>query len=145
MEAFWAFYQSDRAQMMDVPKSKTHLWYGFASEVGSWDLVGMGGWAIEVANDLAGQVAVTQPPHFAEPEIGWMVFEGFEGKGYAFEAAELALAYARTEMKPSSLVSYINPQNHRSVALAKRLGDVLDDTAARHDAEDVVYRYEVAA
>lgn len=145
MEAFWAFYQSPRAQMMDRPQTKTHLWYGFASETGSWALVGMGGWAVDLNDEIIGQITVTQPPHFAEPEIGWMLFDGFEGQGYAFEAAELALSYSRQSIKPTSLVSYIDAANTRSIALAKRLGGVLDDSAEKHDAEDVVYRYEVAA
>lgn len=145
MEPFWAFYQSPRAQWVDPPKNRTHMWYGFASEVGSWELVGMGGWAVEVEGALAGQVTVTQPPHFPEPELGWIVFDGFEGQGYAFEAAGLALAYARETIKPATLVSYIDHNNQRSIALAKRLGGVLDPDAATYDDVDIVYRHAVTA
>lgn len=145
MEAFWAFYQSPRAAFMDAPKTRTHLWYGFSSEVGSWALTGMGGWAIEVCGALAGQVAITHPPHFAETELGWCLFDGFEGQGVAHEAASLALDYARQTIKPASLVSYIHRDNARSIALAKRLGGTHDPAAKAHDAEDVVYRYEVTA
>ncbi|GFE50423.1 acetyltransferase [Roseobacter cerasinus] len=143
MEAFWAFYQSPRAAFMDRPSNRTHLWYGFASEVGSWPLTGMGGWGIEIGGQVAGQVAITHPPHFAEPELGWFLLESFEGKGIAFEAARLALDYARTTMTPASLVSYIHRDNARSIALAKRLGGTHDPAAKAHDADDVVYRYEV--
>ena len=145
LEAFWAFYQSPRASMVDAPDNRTDHWYRFASEVGSWDLIGMGGWAIDVDGAFAGQVAVIHPPHFAETEIGWIVFDGFEGRGYAFEAAELALDYTRRHIKPASLVSYIDSANTRSIALAERLGATRDDAAPRHDAEDIVYRYKVAA
>jgi RimJ/RimL family protein N-acetyltransferase len=145
MEVFWTFYQLPRAALMDVPNNKTHLWYGFASEVGSWALNGMGGWAIETLDgDLAGQVALTHPPHFAETELGWMVFDGFEGRGIAGEAARLALGYARSTLKPASLVSYIHKDNTRSIALAQRLGAQLDPTAIPHDETDVVYRHEVS-
>ncbi|WP_299673764.1 GNAT family N-acetyltransferase [uncultured Roseobacter sp.] len=145
MEAFWSFYQSSRAEFMDRPNTRTHLWYGFASEVGSWQLTGMGGWGIEVEGALAGQVAVTHPPHFAEPELGWVLFDGFEGQGIGFEAATLALDYARSTIKPASLVSYIHRDNARSIALSKRLGGTHDPAGETHDADDVVYRYEVAA
>lgn len=141
MDAFWDFYQSPRASHMDVPKNRTHLWYGFAAEVGSWMLSGMGGWAIEKDGALVGQVAVTQPPHFPETEIGWILFDGFEGLGLANEAARLALEYTWTEIHPKSLVSYIDCKNTRSIALAKRLGAVEDPTAARYDDADVVYRH----
>jgi RimJ/RimL family protein N-acetyltransferase len=144
MEAFWAFYQSPRAALMDAPGSKSHLWYGFASEVGSWALSGIGGWAIETSDGtLAGQIALSQPPHFAEMELGWILFDGFEGRGIAHQAAQLALNYARETVRPDSLVSYINRGNTRSVALAKRLGATLDATAASHNTADAVYRHRV--
>ena len=145
MEAFWAFYQGPRAQYVSAPKNRTHLWYGFASEVGSWTLTGMGGWAIEVEGRIAGQVAVTHPPHFPEPELGWILFDGFEGRGLAQEAAQLALDYTRDHIRPASLVSYIDRNNSRSIALARRLGATLDPDAARYDDVDVVYRHEVRA
>ena len=145
MDAFWDFFQSDRAAYVSAPQNRTHLWYGFASEVGSWSLTGMGGWAIEVGGDLAGQVAVIHPPHFPEPELGWILFDGFEGCGIAFEAATLAIDYTRSTIKPASLVSYIHKDNARSIALSARLGGTLDPHAQRSDDDDVVYRYEVAA
>lgn len=145
LEAFWTFFQTPRAQFVDGPDNKTHLWYGIASEVGSWELMGMGGWAIEVNGKIAGQVALTQPPHFAEPELGYILFDGFEGRGIAFEAAALALTYTREQINPASLVSYIHRDNARSIALAKRLGATHDPAAKAHDAEDVVYRYEVTS
>lgn len=144
MEAFWIFYQSPRAEFMDKPNTRTQLWYGFASEVGSWELQGQGAWAIETADgEIAGQVAVTQPPHFAEPELGWMLLDGFEGRGLAFEAAAAALEYARSEIRPASLVSYIDRRNARSIALAKRLGGTEDAVAERFDNSDIVVRHDV--
>lgn len=145
MDAFWAFYHGPRARYMDRPNNRTHLWYGFASEVGSWALSGMGGWAIEVDGALAGQVVITHPPHFAEPELGWCLFDGFEGRGIGHEAVSLALDYARSTIRPTSLVSYIHRDNARSIALSRRLGGSYDPAGKAHDAEDVVYRYEVAA
>lgn len=144
MEAFWVFYQSPRAEFMDKPKTRTHLWYGFASEVGSWELQGQGAWAIETADgEIAGQVAVTQPPHFPEPELGWILFDGFEGRGLAFEAASAALEFARSKIRPASLVSYIDRRNVRSIALAKRLGGVEDTVADRFDDNDMVIRHDM--
>jgi RimJ/RimL family protein N-acetyltransferase len=142
MEPFWEFYQSDRARYMDKPANRTHLWYGFASEVASWELCGWGGWAVETRQgDLIGQVALTQPPHFAELELGWLLFDGYEGHGYAFEAAKAAQDFAFGDLKADTLVSYIDRDNARSIRLAQQLGAVEDPGAARHDAADVVYRH----
>ncbi|MFD1344605.1 GNAT family N-acetyltransferase [Litorisediminicola beolgyonensis] len=149
MDAFETFFASDRARYSDGPETRTHLWYGFASEVGSWPLMGHGGWAIETRDGrLAGQVAITRPPRFPETEIGWMLFEGFEGRGYAFEAASAALAWAAASGLFETLVSYITPENARSIALAERLGARHDASAALPDGETtldtVVYRHPLA-
>jgi RimJ/RimL family protein N-acetyltransferase len=146
MAAFAAFFASDRAVYIGKPKNRAHLWYGFASEVGSWPLMGHGGWAVETRDGaLAGQVAITKPPHFPETEIGWTLFEGFEGKGLAQKATSAALCWAEASGKFDTLVSYITPENGRSIALAKRLGATHDATAALPDGETaqdtVVYRH----
>lgn len=139
---FWAFFQTSRAEYVSKPDNETHFWYAFASEVGSWALTGMGGWAIETADGtLAGQVAVIHPPHFPETEIGWILFDGHEGQGIAFEAAQLALDYTWSTIQPASLVSYIDHRNTRSIALAERLGATRDDAAEKYDDVDVVYRH----
>lgn len=145
MAAFESFYASERAIWTGRPDNRTHLWYGFASEVGSWDLMGHGGWGVETKDGtLVGQVAITQPPHFPEREIGWTLFAGHEGKGYATEAASAALGWAWGSGF-DTLVSYITPENTRSIALARRLGAVQDAEAPRPEGEapeeTVVYRH----
>ncbi|MGH1415567.1 MAG: GNAT family N-acetyltransferase [Pelagimonas sp.] len=140
-DAFATFFEGPRAAHMDKPQNPTHLWYGLSSEVGSWDLVGIGGWAVETRDgQLIGQVAITQPPHFAEREIGWILFDGYEGQGYAAEAATAALHWAwRQGME--TLVSYIEKDNARSIALAERLGATLDPNGETYDDDDLVYRH----
>lgn len=139
------FFRSDRAQYVGGPQNETHFWYGFASETGSWDLMGHGGWGVETkGGEFLGQVAITRPPHFAETEIGWTFLAKGEGKGYAFEAALAALHWAWAQGF-ATLVSYIHPENARSLALAKRLGAVHDPQAALPKGETadetVVYRH----
>ncbi len=142
MEIFWDFYQTPRADLMDKPSSRTHLWYGLMSEVGSWVVQGHGGWAVDLPDGtMIGQVAILHPPHFAETELGWLLIDGYEGQGYAHEAAKAALDYARDTVNPPSLVSYIHRDNARSKRLAERLGATPDPTAKAHDDEDIVYRH----
>lgn len=145
-DAFWRFYETtDRAGYMGAPKSRTHLWYGLSSEIVSWQLKGFGAWAIETGGEMAGQVAVTQPPHFPEIEIGWTLFDGFEGRGLAAQAARLALDWVWTETGADTLVSYITPENARSIALARRLGATHDPDAPLPEGEGpeetLVYRH----
>jgi len=145
-DTFWTFYQTDRATYVDGGHKKSHLWYSFVSETGSWPLTGWGGWAIDTKDGrFVGQVSIMQPPHFAELEIGWILFDGFEGQGIAYEAASAALDYAFAQRGLSTLVSYIDAENARSIALAKRLGATQDPEAHRHDDRDVVYRHSPEA
>ena len=144
-DAMWAFYQTDRAEFIGAPKNPTHLWYGMGSEVASWGLRGIGGWAIESDGQLAGQVAIMQPPHFPEIEIGWTLFDGFEGKNLAYRAAKLALEWFWQNTNENTLVSYITPENSRPIALAQRLGARHDPDAKRPAGESpeetAVYRH----
>ena len=57
-----------------------------------------------------------------EPELAWFLFEGFEGKGYAHEAALAARTYATETLNLPPLFSFIEAGNLRSKALAERLG-----------------------
>lgn len=146
MDAFWVFYGSERARHMDRPNNKTHLWYGLSSEVGSWDLLGFGCWAIETKDgQMVGQTGFTHPPHFAEIELGWLVFDGFEGQGLAHEACVAARDHGMTQLGLDGFVSYIHRDNARSIALAERLGATLDADADAYDADDAVYRHRRAA
>jgi RimJ/RimL family protein N-acetyltransferase len=145
MDAFWTFYQSPRAAYVGAPNSRTQLFYGLSSEVVSWDWMGHGGWAVDTRDgDFIGQIAITQPPHFPEREIGWTLFETAEGKGYATEAPSAALAWA-WDQGFETLVSYIHPDNIRSCRLAERLGAEHDPDAplpiGETADETVVYRH----
>jgi RimJ/RimL family protein N-acetyltransferase len=70
-----------------------------------------------------------------------MLYAGFEKQGYATEAAMAMREWAFESRRLDRLVSYIDPENLPSRAVAERLGGVLDPAAARQDPEDLVFRY----
>ena len=89
-----------------------------------------------------GLCGVWNPDGWPEPEIGWAVFEGFEGKGIAYEAALRVRQYAYTDLKFGTITSNIVPGNDRSIKLAERLGAKYERTY--HNAymgEDMMYRH----
>ena len=145
-EPLYALFGSDRARFMGGPFTPKQMWYWIAAEVGSWALLGFGSWGIERQSDGAflGQIGINRPQHFPETEIGWVLLEPFEGQGYAREAAGAALSWAWAE-RMATLVSYIDPSNARSIALAERLGAAHDATAALPKGETpdetIVYRH----
>lgn len=138
-----AFFDTDRAKFVGAPISDARLWQGFAADVGAWELLGMGGWAITLTDGtMIGQISVNQPKHFPEVEMGWMLFEGYARKGYAIEAATAVRDWATVNLPLTSLVSYIDPENGRSILLATKLGARLDPAAAKPQNDPcLVYRY----
>jgi RimJ/RimL family protein N-acetyltransferase len=76
-----------------------------------------------------------------EPELGWNLHDGYEGKGYAFEAASAARAYGAKHFDLSGVISYIDPVNRRSIALAKRLGATFERKTSLLGQEADIYRH----
>ena len=145
--AYRAVMQSERAQFMGGPMSLEQAWLHFASDVAQWPLKGCGALAVTLrdSGELVGQVVLNDIPHFPERELGWMAFEGHEGRGYLSEAARALRDYAARVLGWQTLVSYISFGNARSAALAERIGACLDPQAARVDADDLVYRHPMGA
>jgi RimJ/RimL family protein N-acetyltransferase len=59
-------------------------------------------------------------------EIGWRLAPEFWGNGYVTEAAEAWLAYGFETLELGEIVSFAVAENHRSVAVMKRLGMRVD-------------------
>jgi RimJ/RimL family protein N-acetyltransferase len=143
-EAYAATFASPRSGYTADEPSRRNAWYSFAADVASWITHGFGTWSVDLrGGGHVGTLGVNRFAHYPEPELGWMLHDGHEGRGYATEAGRAALAWARGRV--GSLVSYVAPGNARSVALAERLGARLDAAAALPDGEDhagtAVYRH----
>ncbi len=146
-EAFRDFMFSDRSHLFGSHKHLGKAFRSFASELGHWDIFGFGMFAVTRKGEdrAVALVGPWNPPDWPEREIGWMVLDGeAEGKGIAREAAEAALRHIWTALRWDTVVSYIDATNARSVALAERLGAVLDSQAQAPEALGktiLVYRH----
>ncbi|WP_105429894.1 GNAT family N-acetyltransferase [Neorhizobium sp. T6_25] len=134
---------SPRAAFMGGPFSEDAAWGLFCSDIGQWTLMGHGALMIEERETglCLGQVGINHGPLFPEHELGWFVYPGAEGKGYAYEAAVALRNWAFTTRGLETLVSYIHPDNIRFRKLAERMGSSLDSTAPRRDPVDLVFRH----
>jgi RimJ/RimL family protein N-acetyltransferase len=99
-------------------------WRWCMLSVGHWHLHGYGYFTIEdrATGQAAGICGIWNPSGWPEPEIGWVVFEGYEGKGIAYEAAVCVRDWAYSALGMTTLTSAIVPSNTRSIALAERMG-----------------------
>ncbi len=143
-DAYCSLMMSERAWYMGGPFDRYEAWGLFANDVAQWSLFGHGGLMIDLAGsgETVGQVGINHGPLFPEKELGWLLYDGHEGHGYAMEAARAMRDWAFATLGVPSLVSYCDPDNARSIALAMRLGAVLDGDAARQDPEDLVFRHQ---
>ncbi len=143
--AFAAFMASPRSVHMGGPYDWRATWGLFCHDAGQWALFGHGGLMIDVtaSGETVGNVVISHGPLFPEPELGWFLYDGHEGKGYATEAARALRDWGFGVASLPTLVSYIDPPNRASAAVAERLGAVLDPDAPRQpgDEADLVYRH----
>ena len=140
------FFTSQRAAYVGGPYTLGTAWRQFAAEVGHWDLLGCGMWAVTRRGEdrALGLVGPWCPADWPETEIGWVIFDPkVEGTGIATEAARAAISHAWDVLGWDTIVSYIATENARSIRLAERLGAVHDPDAPqpKPDKPCLVYRH----
>ena len=125
-EAYAAFCASPRTALLGGPFTRDAAFHKLCALLGHWPLRGYGRWMVADRKTDAplGIVGIHCPEGWPEPELAWSVFDAAEGRGVAYEAAVAARDYAYDTLGWTTLISAVEPQNIRSVALAKRLGCV---------------------
>jgi ribosomal-protein-alanine N-acetyltransferase len=128
--AFTAFYASDRSRFVAGPLDADLACRALMTYAGHWLLRGYGRWMVEdkATGATLGNVGLWYPEGWPEPEIGWTLFDGAEGRGVAHETALASRDYAYRVLGWSTAISLIDPANTRSRALALRLGCTPDGT-----------------
>ena len=123
---------------------RADAWRWFTLNVGHWHWHGYGYFTIvdKASGKPAGISGIWNPEGWPEPEVGWVVFEGFEGKSIAFEAAQRVRQWAYEALGFTTLTSNIVPGNTRSVALAERMGAWFERSYENiHMGAEMLYRH----
>ncbi len=100
-----------------------------------FDRHGFGLWAVELPGTapfigFVGLLHVSFAAHFVPAvEVGWRLARPFWGRGYASEAAALAVAFGFERLGLEQIVSFTVPANVRSRRVMEKLGM----TCARED------------
>ncbi len=123
LETLVAFGQSERTRFIGGKRERFEAWRGLLAIIGHWALRGYGYWSVDTREgEFVGRVGVSLHDGWPEPELGWHLFDGFEGRGYATEAAKAARDHAYRVWGMGPVISFIAHENPRSIAVAERLG-----------------------
>ncbi|KQB96939.1 GCN5 family acetyltransferase [Loktanella sp. 1ANDIMAR09] len=129
LAAFTAWVtQSARMEAVGGKGTERDAWRGFIAGIGHWHWHGYGFFTVteRASGVAAGRVGIINHIEWPQPELAWHMFDGYEGRSYAFEAACAVREWAGRTLGLERLISLISPQNTRSIALATRLGAVED-------------------
>lgn len=146
-EGFAAFIASPRSHFVGGPGAdRNAAWRAFAHIAGMWQLRGYGPFALRLGGTTIGMAGPWHPIGIPEPEISYTLFsEAHEGRGLMTEALAEAVRWSWQEAGLPSLVSYIDPSNARSIAMARRLGAAFDPAAEPSEPGVHVYRHPAPA
>ncbi|HEY5712514.1 MAG TPA: GNAT family N-acetyltransferase [Allosphingosinicella sp.] len=122
-----AFADDDYARFITSEKrglDPVEAWRVVSLVAGSWATMGYGQWiAEERATGLpVGRLGPWGPPYWPDFEIGWSIFPGHQGKGFAREGAAAAMVWAHEAMGRDHAIHLIDPANVASERVAIALG-----------------------
>lgn len=116
---------------MGGPFGSEDAWLDFNQGIAGWALRGQGMWTVTLADHtVVGFVCTMCGWGDQETELGYLFLSEHHGQGYATEACRAARDYAWDTQGVDSMVSYIDPKNLASRALAERLGAKQDPSGA---------------
>ena len=133
----------NRSRGFGSSPDRSDAWRWFSTNVGHWHWHGYGYFMIETKlGEVAGMSGIWNPEGWPEPELGWAVFDTFEGKSIAFEAACRVRRWAYEVLQFKTLTSGIIPGNDRSINLAKRMGAYFERSYTNSFmGEDMLFRH----
>jgi RimJ/RimL family protein N-acetyltransferase len=144
LDAFAAMY-ADGTTMRHIGEGKVlsrdETWRAIAGMLGHWALRGHGLWAVERRDggEVIGRVGFIDPEGWPGFELGWLIARPHWSQGFATEAARAALAYGRTTLGRSRIISLIRPANAASIRVAEKIGFRIDGTVELRGAPALVY------
>ena len=85
---------------------------------------GYGTWIIEKKSNgkVIGRVGFNLREGYEEPELGFVIMESEQGKGYAFECCQIALQVGKEEYEFETMQTLVKEGNTASINLCLKLG-----------------------
>ncbi|MCI2400688.1 GNAT family N-acetyltransferase [Aliiroseovarius subalbicans] len=135
-DAFAAFCAADRSKWVGGPASRDEAREAFDSYLAD-AAAGTPSYlhiTLTKTGDVIGRAGIRTMDHRPEPEVAYSLYtDAAEGHGYASEAAIAVRDWGYDVLGLTTLVSYIEPNNTKSAAVATRMGAKPDGTAPGWD------------
>ena len=128
-EAMADFLASPRSAHVGGPVSRAQAWRSFGHLTGHWLHRGYSMFILadKTTDTALGMAGPWFPEGWPEQELGWSIWAAeAEGRGLAHEAALATRRFVYTTLGWNTAISLIAEENHRSQALAQRLGCTRD-------------------
>ena len=121
--------------------SRDETWRAISGMLGHWVMRGYGMWAVEERETgfMVGRVGFINPAGWPGFELGWVIDRKRWGRGYAPEAAAVALTYAKDVLRQQRVISLIRPGNAASIRVAEKIGERREGSVQLFDRESLIY------
>jgi RimJ/RimL family protein N-acetyltransferase len=125
----WATFHEDGDALKYIggAQVRTVAWRTFTQSAGAWALQGFGLFSVfeKSSGRWIGRVGPNYPEGWPGREVGWAIERQSWGKGYAFEAASVAMDFVFDTLGWTEAIHCIAPENLASRRLAERLGSTI--------------------
>jgi RimJ/RimL family protein N-acetyltransferase len=120
---------------------RAETWRAINGMLGHWLLRGYGMWAVaeKETGSMIGRVGFINPEGWPGFELGWIIGRSRWGRGYAPEAAAVALRYARDTLRQDRVISLIRPANAASIRVAEKIGQRHQGSLELFEQEALIY------
>ena len=123
----WAYAMADPGTVRYLgikPMNRAEAWRSMAVAIGHWQIRGYGFFSLEhkETGEWVGRVGPWCPEGWPAPEIGWTISPRHLRKGYATEAARVALDFAFNTLGWDSVIHCIMEGNEPSIGVARNIG-----------------------
>jgi len=132
--ALWADPDVARYTILQ-PSTPEEAWARILRNAGHWTLLGFGIWLVEekTSGAFVGEIGLFHynralltpeglPDTLTNPEIGWVLAPSMHGRGYATEAVNACLDWARNRFTATEISCLIHPDNSPSLNVAAKCG-----------------------
>jgi len=125
----WAAFMGDPEsnRFLGGAQPRAIAWRNFMTMAGCWSIHGYGMFSVieRSSGRWVGRLGPWHPEGWPGHEIGWGLLRDTWGKGYAPEGAAASMDWAFDNLGWNEVIHSINPENHASIAVARKLGSTL--------------------